>query len=187
MSIENHLDRLKAKAKFEWGSAVCVQFPNTIGKRLVGENPVRWYLARTLASEIEWQKDPGYSASGPTPALYRAFMIAYTNGPLLDQLARDLNGQPAAAFRAIPGKEPVAVTTLPFGEWAGLPSGQGEAERQSQRQVMFGLGQTALDATVGVYFPNERAFRAAPDVGRIIETDISIADALAKYPQAIKV
>jgi hypothetical protein len=179
------LERTIAKVKFEWLSGVFVRYPR-IGKLIVGDNPVQWRLAETRAGDVSgWQLASGDRNSGLLPSQYRSHILTYTNRPRLDDQARNMGGQPAAAFRG-PG-ETVLVTTLSFGDqevkepetannlelnpeaaadFSWFQKDLGEevdhlADLDNGLKVVFGIGRGAVATTLGVYTPGDRVFASA--------------------------
>lgn len=186
------VDRAIAKVQFEWLSGGCVRYPR-VGKLIVGDNPVQWWLAGTRASEVSnWQQADGLRQSGRVPSKYRSHLMVDTNRVLLDRQAYNAKAQPAAAFRAGPGKEPVLVTTLPFMELdnkvrAEDASTDPNSMLEERLKVAFGVGKGALEATLGVYRSEDRVFEQSEAPLTNFHVTLPVEEIRGLYPGTIVV
>lgn len=190
-SMKELFDRAQAKFQFEWLSGVFVRYPR-VGKLIVGDNPTQWWLANTRAAEVSnWQSADGFLDSGRVPSKYRSHLMVDTNRALLDRQARNAKAQPAAAFRAGPGKETVLVTTLPFMEQGDDEAGAEDAATDpnsmvhERLKVAFGVGKGALDATVGIYLPEDKVFSQSEAQVTSFAVGLPLEEIPKSYPGTI--
>ena len=137
----------KAAARIADVSKLCVRYPNTLGRLIVGPYPVEWHLTHSHMTEIpNWQVALGDEHSGQLPRSYRSAALLTADRVGLRGLAEYYKARAAVAFNV---GDAVLAAELP--EWrpgAQLPDNPDDLG--PDWSVIMGVGRDPLSATMGV-------------------------------------
>ena len=137
-------------------SKLCVAYP-AIGDRIVGPDPAEWRVAKTVGIG-QWLTVDGDPNSGRFPVDYTSSAVISADKEHMARIASLLDGVPAAAYAigrfamVAPLRPRLDGSQMPDAmEPPALPDGAPEIALDGRDAVIFGVGQGALHATIGVY------------------------------------
>ncbi|HSX17702.1 MAG TPA: hypothetical protein VLH86_06410 [Patescibacteria group bacterium] len=158
-------DRAFAGLVFDRLSAACVRHPDTLGKWVMGDHPVRWHATGTHAEDVPaWYKFEADETAGFRPVTFtKGVRLTVPVGDLakaLSALEREHGGRALPAAASTVGAVVVAAEIPPYGgNQLRMPE-----ELRGQRAAILGLGGGTLYATLGAYHPEANVFMGAENV-----------------------
>lgn len=152
-------------------SRLCVKYPDAIGRRIVGENPVLWMATRTPLAYADLKKVDGNPKAGRRPVDYPEAAVFSVPAQQIRDRVEHVQGVPAGAFAV---GEAVVASLVP------MPDPEAE-----DLQVAMRVGRDDLVGGIGVYISGANRFSTYQLHTDVIAQNVPVGQVQQEYPNAV--